>query len=508
MRKFLKITGITLLVLLLLLFLTPFLFKSQLKDLVQKTINENLNATVAFEDVDVSLFRNFPEATLAIENISVINKAPFEGDTLAFGEEVVLQMSVMELFNNSGDAMKVNELQINNTMLDLKVDSLGNSNWDIAIKDDAPVTGSKQGDGFKFDLQHYEINDSEVYYYDEGSKIGLKINELDHEGTGDFTAKTSLLETFSTALVSLVIDGTNYLDRNKVKLDANFKMDLENLKYTFLENEAVINQLPLTFDGYVQVNEDNNKVDLTFKTPSSSFKNFLAVIPEEYSKNIENVETRGDFVVNGSIKGIVDETNIPKMHIKISSENASFKYPDLPESVEDITIAAEVINETGIAEDTYVNIDNLNFRIDTDIFNAKGSLRNLMGNMLVNMAVKGTVNLANLERAYPLDLEQDLNGVVNADLTTNFDMNSLENEQYQNVNSSGTASIRDFSYTSPEIPNEIKMQTATLNFQPGNIELKNLKAVTGQTDMNISGNIQNLMGFLFTDQKLKGNFKV
>ena len=40
MRKFLKITGIVLGLLLLLLFLTPFIFKGQIKDLVLKTINE------------------------------------------------------------------------------------------------------------------------------------------------------------------------------------------------------------------------------------------------------------------------------------------------------------------------------------------------------------------------------------------------------------------------------------------------------------------------------------
>ncbi len=95
------------------------------------------------------------------------------------------------------------------------------------------------------------------------------------------------------------MDSVNYLNRNKLKLDADFKMDLENMRYTFLENEAMINQLPLTFDGYVQVNENNNEMDISFKTPTSSFKNFLAVIPEEYSKNIEDVQTQGDFVVNG-----------------------------------------------------------------------------------------------------------------------------------------------------------------------------------------------------------------
>lgn len=508
MKKFLKITAIVLGVILLLLFLAPFLFEKQIKDLVQDTINKNVNAEVAFEDIDLSIFRNFPDATVAIDRLSVINKAPFAGDTLALSEEVILQMSIRELFKGGEKPKKVDVIKINNTWLNIKVDSLGNNNYDIAIKQDSPASDTTGSGGFTFDVEHYEINNSRVDYRDEGSKIRLVVEDLNHEGTGDFSAQTSTLSTFSTALVSYEMDGTNYLKRTKVQLDADFEMDLENLKYTFLENEALINQLPLTFDGYVQVNDDNNEIDLRFKTPTSSFKNFLAVMPEEYSKNIEDVETRGDFVVNGFLKGIVDETYIPKMQINISSNNAAFKYPDLPKAVEDITIEAVVNNETGLAEDTYVDINNLNFRIDQDSFRATGSLRNLTENMLVNMALQGTINLANITRAYPLELEQELNGLVTADLTTSFDMNSVENEQYQNVKSSGTATIRNFSYKSPEIPNEIRLATAQMIFNPSTVTLENFVATTGQTDMAITGTIQNLMGYLFTDQNLKGTFDV
>ncbi|MEG9326997.1 AsmA-like C-terminal region-containing protein [Salinimicrobium catena] len=505
MKKFLKIAAIVVGVILLILLLTPILFEKQLKDLVQKTINENLNAQVAFADIDLSLFRNFPDATLGIEDLSVVNNAPFAGDTLAFSEEVVLQMSVMELFRDSGKPLRIDALKLNRTLLNIKVDSLGNNNYDIAIEDTS-ATKTSGGGGFEFDMQHYEVNDSRVSYHDKGAGIKLLVEDLNHEGNGDLSAQTSTLSTFSSALVSLAIDEVNYLNRNKVQLEADFMMDLENQKYSFLENEALINQLPLTFDGYVKVNEDNNEVDITFKTPSSSFKNFLAVIPEEYSKNIEEVETSGDFVVNGFIRGIVDETYIPKMEININSDNASFKYPDLPKKVEDITIAAEVINTTGLADDTYVNIDTLNFRIDQDAFRANGKLRNLTGNMLVDMAVKGSINLANLEKAYPLELEQDLNGMVTADMSTSFDMESIEKEQYQNVQSNGIATIRNFSYSSPEIPNEIKLATATMKFKSGNAALQDFLATTGSTDLAVNGNIQNFMGYMFTDQKLKGNF--
>ena len=506
MKKALKIIGFILLTIIILLLVTPFVFESQLKELVKKTMNENLNAQVDFQDIDLSMFRSFPQATLVIEDLSIINNEPFKGDTLAIAEEVTMEMSVWELFKSSEESKHVDELKMDNAFVNIKVDSLGNNNYDIAIED--TTTTSSNGQPFSLDLKHYEITNSRVKYLDKKAKIALDIENLNHEGTGDFSLDESELDTYSEALVSLDYDGVNYLKQHNVSLDAVFLMNLETLKYTFKENEARINQLPLTFDGYVQVNEEDTEMDLSFKTPSSDFKNFLAVIPETYAKNIENVETKGNFVVNGRIFGKADDTYIPKMNIKVTSADASFKYPDLPKSVQDISLDLEVLNDSGLAEETYININNATFRIDQDRFTTKGKISNITENMLVNLDVDGTINLANISKAYPLEMEQDLNGILTADVNTSFDMNSIEKEQYENVKSSGTASIRNFSYVSPEIPNEVKISNADMSFNQGNVRIPELKLTTGQSDLTASGSLENLIGFLFTDQQLKGSFDV
>ncbi|PTX44381.1 AsmA-like protein [Christiangramia gaetbulicola] len=506
MKKALKILGIVILTVIILLIVAPFVFETQLKEVVKKTMNKNLNAQVDFEDIDLSMFRSFPQATLVIENLSIINNEPFKGDTLALTEEVTLEMSIKELFKSSDEQKVIDRLSLNNAYINIKVDSLGKANYDIALED--TTTSGSDGQPFKLDLKHYEINNSRVKYDDKSTKVFLDVEDLNHEGNGDFSLDQSELKTYSEALVSLNYDGVNYLNQNLISLDAVFQIDLEKMRYTFLENEARVNQLPLTFDGYVQVNEENTEMDLSFKTPSSDFKNFLAVIPEIYAKNIENVDTKGDFVVNGRIFGKADDLYIPKMDIKITSNNASFKYPDLPKSVQDINLDMVVLNDTGLAEETYININNATFRIDQDSFTANGNISNITENMLVDLALKGTINLANLSEAYPLEMEQDLNGILTADVKTSFDMNSIEKEQYQNVKSSGTASIKNFSYLSPEIPNEVKIATANMSFNQGNVSIPNLKLTTGQTDLTAAGSLQNLIGFLFTDQALKGNFQV
>ena len=513
MKKIFKIIGIVLLVLIVGLIAAPFLFRGPLEDLLKRSINENINATVAWEDFDLTLFSSFPDAAVKVNNFTVVNNAPFAGDTLASGAVLQLDMGVMQLFKtSSGEPIAIDAIRLDDAYVNIKVDSLGNANYDIAKENpNASATADTLADssgGFSFAVQHYELNNSRINYLDESTQTFLRLSEVNHEGDGDFSAAISNLNTKTEALASFDLDGVNYLNNNKLSLDAVIEMNLEEQRYTFKENEALVNQLPLVFEGFVQINEANNELDLSFETPTSDFKNFLGVIPEVYAKNLDGVTTTGDFKVMGSIKGIVDETHIPMLDIAINSNNASFKYPELPKSVEDIIIDAQIVNETGNVDDTYLRLGNLNFRIDQDVFNAKGRIDRLTTNPLVDLALKGKLNLAKLEQAYPLELDQDINGLLTVDMTANFDMESVEQERYQNIKSSGTASLKDFKYVSPELPNALNMAQANVTFNPGTITLNTLEAQTGQTDISAKGSIENLIPFVLSKEDLKGRFTV
>lgn len=510
MKKALKILGIFILILIIAIISIPFLFKGTIQDKVRYLVNEHVNAKVDFANIDISLIRSFPQASVVIDNFSVINHAPFEGDTLAYSKRIALDMSVKELFKSASEPISVKKIIIDEANIAIKTDSLGNSNIDIAKKQDIKDTPQEKDNGgsFSFALDHYEINNSKILFKDDVSKTILSMTELNHSGDGSVSGEKIILDTKTNTEASFSLDNTKYLNKNKLQLDAQIELDLKNQKYSFKENKALINRLPLEFSGYVQLFEKYTDVDLSFKTPSSDFKNFLAVIPEAYVKNLDGIQTSGDFLIDGIIKGKSDDTYIPKMDIKIVSNNASFQYPDLPKGVKNININTQIKNDTGLADDTYVNIDNLTFKIDQDSFAAKGSLKNLTKNMIVDMMLKGTLNLANLNQAYPLQLEEKLNGIVKADVKTNFDMQSLEKEQYQNIKSSGTASISQFAYTSADTPNEIKIESANVSFNPETITLDKMQATTGRSDLNATGTIQNLMGFLFAKQDLKGNFDV
>ena len=333
----------------------------------------------------------------------------------------------------------------------------------------------------------------------------MTLDSINHTGKGDFTNDILDLDTKTTTKVSFSMDKMNYINNVALSLDAILGIDLKNSKYTFKENKAKINDLPLEFDGFIQLVAAGQQFDLQFKTPTSSFKNFLGLIPAAYKSSIENVKTAGEFTVTGFAKGLKSDTSIPKFNIAIASNNASFHYPNLPKSVKNIVIDTKIINETGILNDTYVNLDQLSFTIDQDVFSTKANIKNIATNALIDASLKGTINLGNLSKAYPIQLDKPLSGILKADVTTKFDMASVEKSQYQNINNAGNLSLTGFKYTD-ENGKGMNINSAKTQFNPSRVNLQEFKATTGKSDLSVSGVLDNFYGFAFRNQELKGNF--
>lgn len=508
MKKFLKITGITLLIIIILLIALPFVFQSQIKEMVKNAINENLNAYVEFDDVSLSLFKSFPQAHVEVNDLVITNFEPFEDETFLSAKNIYFTMSIKELFKSGDDAIAINAININEAVLTLKIDTLGQVNYDI-VKESESQEDSASDSGFSFDIQNYSIYRSAVNYIDLSSNMEFYITELNHSGNGTFSDDISELDTKSEAKVSFIMDSTRYLSNNSVKLDAVIEMDLNAQKYTFKENKALINQLPIAFNGFVQLLDEGQLIDISFKNTGSTFKDFLAVIPEAYSKDLDNVDTTGNFNIDGIVKGEYTETSIPTFDIRIKSDNASFKYPDLPKRVENIIIDTEIKNDTGTMDDTYVAINTLNFKIDSDSFKSSALIKNLTGNMTVNADVDGTLNLANLTKAYPMELENELSGILKAKLNTAFDMNSIEANAYDRIKASGNANISNLIFTSEAMNQPMHIEHLDMTFNPSTVSLNSFSAKTGKSDISATGTINNLIGFVMSKKvNLKGDFKL
>ena len=100
LKKGLKITGIILLLLIATAVILPFVFKDKIIAKVKEEANKNLNATLAFDDLDISLLSHFPKLSIELKGLSIVGKDKFNGDTLIAAGSLGVSTGFMGLFQD------------------------------------------------------------------------------------------------------------------------------------------------------------------------------------------------------------------------------------------------------------------------------------------------------------------------------------------------------------------------------------------------------------------------
>ncbi|NND16402.1 MAG: AsmA family protein, partial [Eudoraea sp.] len=314
-KKLVKIIGASIGLIVLLLFLIPLLFQSKLESLLVQKVNESIQGTLSIESAQLSLFRNFPKATVSINDLLLINEAPFKGDTLAVAKKVSLSMPVTDLFGD--DAVEIHSISIEGAQLSLKENTDDITNYDISKSEDGAETSGSE-DAAVLNVRHYEILDSDVVYKDLDTGLSLTLSDIDHEGEGSISLKESLLKTQTKTNISLQTEDITWLKEIPVNLDAIIGLDLENSIYTFKENSGFLRELPVELSGSVQILKEAQKWSLKIKTLNSDFGNLLGLLPERYKGYTEEISTRGTFELEGNLEGIWDDTHIPKIDFHLA----------------------------------------------------------------------------------------------------------------------------------------------------------------------------------------------
>ncbi|MCW3117103.1 MAG: hypothetical protein JWM28_1185, partial [Chitinophagaceae bacterium] len=319
MKKALKITGITLLILIAFAFAIPLLFKGKIVTLVKSGINKNVNATVEFKDLTLSLFRHFPKLSVALENVSITGIDEFAKDTLISAEKIDVSVNIMSVIG--GDEIKVAGLYLESPRIHALVHKNGKANWDIAKEDtSSQAAADTSSSSFKMQLQKYAIHHGTIIYHDESSNMSAEIFDLNHEGHGDFTLDIFTLSTTTKAVsANFNYGGIPYLVNTKAAIGADIKIDNKTSRYDFKTDDILLNNLKLSAAGFFQlVNDSVYNMDISFKSPSNDFKDILSMIPAVYKADFDKLKTSGKAAFNGFVKGTYSPQQIPSYDVNLA----------------------------------------------------------------------------------------------------------------------------------------------------------------------------------------------
>jgi hypothetical protein len=159
-----------------------------------------------------------------------------------------------------------------------------------------------------------------------------------HNGNGDFSDSQFYLNTETTiSSLNFALAGIDYLRNVHTTFRAGLEVDNLTNSYLLKDNELRLNDLALLFDGSVQMQEDC-LLDLRFKVAQTEFKHLLSLLPAVYAHGYEGIEATGKLTLDGFIKGRYGENDFPAFAMNARVDDGTFRYPELPKSVNDINL--------------------------------------------------------------------------------------------------------------------------------------------------------------------------
>lgn len=509
LRRILKWTGITFLLLIIALILIPIFFKDEIKEMVIKEVNKTLTATLELDDFDLTIFSTFPNLSIQLEGARLIGQGEFKGLKLADIKNVRADVGLWDVIG--GDQIKIKAVHITDPTFNVKVLQSGLANYDI-VKPDSLKTPEEveEPSSFKMSLQEYSITGGKIIYDDQAGNMYAEIQNLNHSGEGDLTADVIDFKTKTTMdELTFNMDGMSYLSKVKSDFVVNLLMEFTETtsKFTLKENTLQLNALTFNIDGFYEMLANHDEMDLKLNAEQATFKELLSLIPTFYQSGYESMIASGSLALKAIVKGKLDDKNMPGWDAGLTVKNASIKYPDLPGKITGITVIAGSKFAGGSNLDAMtIDVDKFHADFVGNTLDATLKMRNPMTDPLLQSGIQAKVNLATLGQVIPLAEGEKYSGKLDADIKIDGRMSALDRQDFDAFKAEGLLSLKEMNYSSKDLNKDVIVDELIFRFSPQNLSLEKLVGKTGNTDFNMVGKVDNYMAYVFKDELLKGSF--
>ena len=356
-------------------------------------------------------------------------------------------------------------------------------------------------------LNDIAIENLFITYNDFQHSTYASIADIDLKLNGNFSETNMLIDIFlALQNISYRHQNSVWINKTDLKWQAVIGANLKEMTFDIQKNDLALNDLKLDLTGNIGIGEDKYKLDLQLNAPDTKFASLLAMVPKTLQHYIEGLETSGDFKLNVTAKGEYYADHLPALQANLLVNNASVKYPELPEAIRQINIDLNVSNPGGPVDSTQLNLKKLSFDIAGNPFSMYLNISNPNDPVLAGGAV-GVINFSNLKKALPLK-DITLQGIVTTDMTFNGKYQYIEKEQYEKFIAKGNIILKDLLLVNAEFPEGISIPQGSVTITPAQLNLKQLQAKVFSSDFTLQGNISNYLPYVFKNETLKGNFSL
>lgn len=474
---------------------------SQLTKIVNRIADNYLLCETHFDNVDLTLFRTFPDAGLRIDNVHVVN--PTEGapsDTVASIGSLTVGVDVKRYLKQK--ELVVHQVILDRVQANLYMGPDGITNFNIfpssTEKDTTPSSFSLDSLPM-MDINRVRVNGlsasvlnvparmtanvkdldlavdgtldsghADIKVSVDGESLGVNMKDstgvetlaallqgvdISLKGKGGLDAVDGKLKlqvkngTLNTGGVEMINETLQQSKRDLLCLSTNFAADLNRMAVDIKDGNLKLDDYALLFSGQAQLPTETAPmgVDAELHTDGTwQVAPLLKLVPQQYTGFMKGMELDSKIELAAKAVGTMTDSTMPVVDAQVRLADGHFYYPKaLPYKLSKIAGDVDAHLNMSAGGKSHAVLKSLKAHTRNTDISVSGRADDLLGDMLVDATVKGALPLQDAMPMVPADMKLDAEGNATIDLKANFRMSDVSAMRLERIKANGTVKLSD-----------------------------------------------------------------
>ena len=507
--KILKYSGISLLLILVLMFVLPILFPGKIAEEVKIFANEKLEGELNFKEAKLSFFEHFPSLTLSLTDFTLNGSAPYQNKNLISAKDVSFGINLKSLLFDK--KIMIDKIFILNANINVQVNEKGEANYNL-YKSDSKSVETDTTSNTSLRLDKIAITNTHLVYNDKSAKILINAKGFNYIGNGDLNE--AIFDLYTEAKIDsfdFSYNGEQYLKNKKVNADLITKINTNSLAFVFQQNNLKINRLPVEFKGKFNFLSNGYNMDFVIKSENSLLNDFFTALPPQYVTWLDKTKVKGSTDLSLTLKGkyIVAQNLKPDLAFNMKIRDGFINNNEAPIPVSNIYLNFDTQLPQLDTEKLKVNVDSIYFNLNKDYVKAIIKSEGL-STPNIDARIESKIDLEQLDRAFGL-FNMDLKGTLNTKIRSK---GIYDKKQNKIPATNGNFILKNGYIKTNYYPNPIKSinVTATVLNKLGNLDDLKINITPASFEFEgkpifVNAKLENFNNLIY-DIKAKGELNI
>lgn len=506
-KKILLYTGLGLLVIVISLALSVFLFKDRIIRNFIEAANRNLNTPVKIGKIDVSVFQKFPQLSIVLTDVSVEDSHPGQYPLLT-ADKIAFQLNPVEVYRGK---YNIKGLELSNSETNLKINKDGVNNYTIFKENkSAEAAGEEVG----FELKNVLLKNALVRYVDQENEEDLIFSSEKLSASIQSSGDVYRIEADGELTTKKIrVKKSSLLEGKSFFLTADLIYDDDKKNLTIEPSVLKLKGSEFAVKGIYDWAK-SPRIDLTVEGRDTNIQTILSLLPEGVSQQFRQYQSKGETYFSAVLKGPVTSKKNPGLTVAFGLKDATIFHPDTKAQITDANVEGSFAS-SNLADlhAASLVLQNITGTLNGEAFEAKFVIQDFIDSDVI-FHFKGKVDAASVTGFYPVENIKDLTGSLLTDFSFEGKLSWLKNRSTaQKATTHGTIEMQNLNFLYGESKLPVKDLNGSLQFTNNDLALSNVSLKAGNSDFVFNGFFKNIITFLLFENQpigieadMKSNF--